>query len=89
MKRINVGGVLMYLGTALEINERIELVAIKQKFIEVVSEQIKVPLARAMGFIQQTLQGLHGTLDSSGKGRGEAALSICRRQFWPLTLWSR
>ncbi len=84
LKRINVGGVLMYLGTALDINERIELVAIKQKFIEVVSEQIKVPLARAMGFIQQTLQGLYGNLDSSGKGRGEVALSDMQKAILAL-----
>lgn len=74
LKRINVGGVLMYLGTALNINERIELLTLKQKFIEVATEQIKMPLARAMGFIQQTLQGVFGNLDSTGKNRGETAL---------------
>ncbi len=75
LKRINVGGVLMYLGTALNINERIELLTLKQKFIEVATEQIKMPLAKAMGYIQQSLQGVFGNLDNTGKTRGETALS--------------
>jgi signal transduction histidine kinase len=85
LKRINVGGVLMYLGTALDINERIELVAIKQKFIEVVSEQIKVPLARAMGFIQTNSSGsTTALLIAPGKGRGEAALSDMQKAILAL-----
>jgi len=84
LKRINVGGVLMYLGTAVGINERIELLTLKKKFIEVVTDQIKVPLARAAGFIQQTLQNIHGTLDANGRVRGDAALADMQKAIGAL-----
>ncbi|MDX1987665.1 MAG: PAS domain-containing sensor histidine kinase [Candidatus Obscuribacter sp.] len=74
LRRVNVGGLPMYLGTVLNTSERFELQRMRQKFIDSVQVQIKAPLAAIMMHIELTLEGVHGNLNEQGKRRAETIL---------------
>jgi len=74
LKRVNIGGLPMYLGTVINTTERFELQRMRQKFIDSVQVQLKAPLAAIMMHIELTLEGVHGNLNEQGKRRAETIL---------------
>jgi signal transduction histidine kinase len=81
LKRINVAGVLMYLGTVVYIGERHEFKRLKKRFLNDVNDQLKLPLMRITGAVQNSLKGMFGTLNSQGKAKMEASVTDAQKML--------
>lgn len=81
LKRVNIGGLPMYMGMVVNTSERFELQRMRQKFIDSVHGQIKAPLAAIMMHIELTLEGVHGVLNEQGKRRAETILGDIREMM--------
>lgn len=81
LKRVNIGGLPMYMGIVVNTSERFELQRMRQKFIDSVHGQIKAPLAAIMMHIELTLEGVHGVLNEQGKRRAETILGDIREMM--------
>lgn len=81
LKRVNIAGVLMYLGTVVYIGERHEFKRLKKRFLDDVNEQLKVPLLRVTGTVQNCMKGLFGTISTQGKQKLDAGFSDCQKML--------
>ena len=75
LQELDVAGVLMYLGIASSIGERIELQSMKKQFIEGISNHVRTPIVGVIDHIRSMLDSGYGRLSEQFQRGLEADVS--------------